>query len=135
MPVIVEKAEVEAKKGLREQIQTLDEAIRRSDQSERLRTRIIDAIDKEISMAGRHRKLHEFHLTVESYSTYRKNPYGGEEALRSTGGSTLARMGATTVLGGEDQSYFSESIEEIERVEDAERKILLKVVDLNRDLS
>ena len=135
MPVIVEKAGVEAKKELREQIQTLDEAIRRSDQAERLRTRIIDKIDEETSMAGRHRKLQELHLTVDSYSTYRRNPYGGEEALHFTGGSTLARIGATTAFGEEEQHYFSEAIEEIERLEDVERKILLRVVDLKHDIS
>ena len=135
MPVIVEKAEVEAKKQLREQIQTLDAAIRHSAQAKRLRTRIVDAIDKETSMAGRHRKLKEFHLTVDSYSTYRKNSYGGEEALRSTRVSTFARIGATTSLNGEDQCYFLEAIEELERLEDIERKIRLKVVVLKADIS
>ena len=135
MPVIVEKAEVEAKKQLREQIQALDAAIMRSAQVKRLRTKIVDAIDKEISMAGRHRKLKEFHLTVDSYSTYRKKPYGGEEALRFTRGSTFARIGATTALGGEDQPYFMEAIDEIERMEDVERKICLKVVDLKPSIT
>ena len=52
-----------------------------------------------------------------------------------TGGSTLARIGATTAFGEEEQHYFSEAIEEIERLEDVERKIRLRVVDLKHDIS
>lgn len=133
VPVIVEKAEVEARNQLDEQIDNLDKEIRCSVQAERLRTRIIDAIDKEESMAGRLRKLHKLHLTVESYSTYRKNPYGGEAALRFTRGATFARIGSTTTLGGEDQRYFSESMDEMKKLQDSREQIRLKVVDLTRD--
>ena len=133
VPVIVERAEVEARRELGEQIENLDKEIRCSIQAERLRARIIDAIDKTESMAGRLRKLHELRLTVESYSTYRKNPYGGEAALRFTRGATFARIGSTTDLGGEDQRYFSEAIDEMQKLEDSKEQIRLKVVDLKRD--
>ena len=129
-PIIVHKAEVDTKHAIRRKIQTLDEEIKKSDQAIKLRERIIDAIDEETSLAGRLRKLTQLHLTRDSYSTYRKRPYGGEQALQSSSGATLARIGSTALLGEEDHSYFSAAITAIEQLEEAERKIQLKEVTL-----
>ena len=131
-PAIVETAEMKEKRKLSEQIKDLEKMIYSSVQANRLRERVIEAIDAEESMAGRHRKLHKLNLTVESYSTYRKNPYGGEEALRFTSGATLARIGATTALGGKDQCFFSGALEKMNELENLQKKIRLKVAALER---
>ena len=89
-PVVVHLDEVDAKKAAKEKYWAADEAIKQSEEAERLRPKIIAAIDNETSMAARHRKLSEFRLSYVSYSTYRKQPYGGAEAIRQARGAASA---------------------------------------------
>ena len=130
-PVIVHRDEVDAKKAVREKIRAANKAIKQSEEAERLRAKIIAAINNETSMAARHRKLSEFGLSHESYGTYRKRPYDGAEAMRLAYGAGLARIGSTTDLGGKDQQYFAEALAELEKLDCAERSIRLRVVKLN----
>ena len=81
-----------------------DEAIKQSEEAERLRPKIIAAIDNESSMAARLRKLIEFGLSDESYGTYRKQPYGGVEAIGRATGATVARIGNNEALS---RNYFA----------------------------
>jgi len=132
-PEIVHREEVDAKKAAREKYLAAEEAIEKSAEAERLRSKIAEAIDRESSMAARYRKLSEFRLFHGSYGTYRKRPFSGEEAVRRVGGAHLARIGSTTDLGGKDQQYFAKAAAELEKLESAERSIILRIVNLSGD--
>ena len=73
-----------------------------SDAVGRLRRRSVAVVDGQPSMAAAHRVLRSFGLAWETVSTYRKRPYGGEEALRYSGASVFARSGSLADMGQAD---------------------------------
>jgi hypothetical protein len=126
---MVLRKDVNAKKVAKDKYCAADQAIKQSEQAERLRPKIIAAIDAEPSIAARHRKLQEFDLCYQSYGTFRKHPYDGETAVQRARGAHIARIGSTA-LGGEDQQYFADALAGLEELDLAEQSISLKVIKL-----
>lgn len=129
-PAIVLRKELEIRNAARAKYQAASDAIKQSEQATRLLPKIVSSINDETSMAARHRKLTAFGLARESYGTYRKHPYGGEEAIRLIGGQSIAEIGSTD-LGGEDRKYFSDAMAELSDLRKAEYAVSLNVVKLD----
>ena len=129
-PVIAYREEVEEKRKIRVVIRKREEAIAQSREGVTLRQRVISSIDNEDSMAGRHRKLRQYGLIHVTYGTYRKRPYGGDEAMRFAGGMKLAEIGAATDLGGEDRTFFDRELKTLKRLQRSEEAIRVRVVKL-----
>ena len=130
-PQIVYRDELEAKEAIREEYWAADTAIQQSDQAKRLRPNIVVAVDNESSKAARHRKLKRFGLALESYGTYLKRPYGGEEAIRHIRGRALAHVGSTTSLSSDDKEYFTQAFDALQKLREAEEAIRLREVKLS----
>ena len=129
-PVIVYREEVGQKRKIRVEIREREEAVVQSREGAALRRRIVSSIDNEESMAGKHRELKQYGLVHVTYGTYRKRPYGGDEAMRFAGGMTLAKIGAGTDLGGEDKAFFVRELDMLERMQRSEEAIRIRVVKL-----
>ena len=129
-PAIAYREEVDQKRKIKTEIREREEAIAQSREGTALRQRVITSIDNEESMAGKHRKLKQYGLIHVTYGTYRKRPYGGDEAMRLSSGMTLAKIGVGTDIGGEDKAFFVRELETLQRLRKSEEAIRVRVVKL-----
>ena len=129
-PTIAYREEVDQKSKIRIEIRKREEAVAQSREGTALRRRVISSIDNEESIAGRHRKLEQYGLIHVTYGTYRKRPYGGDEAMRLSSGMTLAKIGAGADVGGEDKAFFVRELETLQRLRKSEKAIRVRLVKL-----
>ena len=105
-PWVARVSDAERQRMAQERLTAVEAEVMASDEVGRLRRRIVAVVDGQPSMAAMHRVLRRFGLAWETVSTYRKRPYGGEEALRYSGASVFARIGSLADMGQADTSLF-----------------------------
>ena len=122
-PWVVFRSEACRQRAAAARLAELEAEVESSEATAQLRARIIAEVDRQSSIAARHRLLRRVGLTRESVSTYRKQPFGGEEALRRAGAEKLARIGSVLDIGKADASLFSGWVHELEELEEEVRKL------------
>lgn len=122
-PWLVLRSEARLQRAAATTLAELEMEVEGSEAAAQLRARIVAEVDGQPSMAARHRVLTQFGLARESVWTYRKRPYGGEEALRWAGAALLAQIGAVSEMGKVDASQFGRWAHELEKLEERVRKL------------
>ena len=116
-PWLVLRSEADRQRAARAKLAALEAEVKDSDATARLRARIVVEVDGQPSMAAAHRVLTRFGLAPEAVWTYRKQPYGGEEAVRRAGSSGFARIGSMPEMGRADTPAFNWWAKELEELE------------------
>jgi hypothetical protein len=129
-PIIVRREQLDQRAAAADRLKEREKEIAASPQAERLKTRIIEEVDGEPTIAATYRLLTEMRVSYETVGTYRRRPYGGAEVVRRLGGSGLARIGSMPRFGGDDRQYFVDAAEELAQLDDAEKSVRLVPVKL-----
>lgn len=98
----------------------------------RLQSAVAYLIDAAPSMAARHRLLKEIRVAHDTLPTFRRRPFGGDEAVRRLGPEGLIKLGALAEYGGDDAGYFANAAREIAALKAEENAIRLEPISLTR---
>lgn len=122
-PWVVKRTDADRQREAADKLAALESAVMGSDATLRLRHRIVAEVDGQPSMAAAHRVLRRFGLAYETVSTYRKRPYGGEEATRHIGAAAIVRIGSLADMGTSDTLAFEAWAADLELLEDEVRRL------------
>lgn len=110
----------------------LDEAAKNFMESEpvtRLKEKIIGDIDQNAKIAPRHRILVKYGLDRATVQTYRRNPYGGAEAVKYISWRQLLDIGKKFDLFGVDAIFFNEAWGQLQELDAALSRVRARPVE------
>jgi hypothetical protein len=117
-PRVVRKADVEARSKADAAVRKAEADFKASDDGAALIPQIIDLINKQPSMAAKHRLLLKLRLSSGSYSTYIKGPTDGKNAVRFVSGASLAQIGMMADFPDVDKAKFDDAHGKIRQLQE-----------------
>lgn len=128
-PVMVRRADREAKTRAESAVRAAEREFESSPEAKSLIPKIVAEIDSQPSKAARHRLLQKFGLTHSTYATFIKGPTDGNSAVKSISGSTLARIGTMLELPPEEGKKIGEAHAKIESLQSAAWQLAVTPVE------